>query len=94
MEHDDPQVVRQCRRPTRLQLSLKAVRPCTESFDTPYIAVAQTWTLSCGASFPPPWGPSPQHKLVGESLGNQCMRNLGLDVKVASDQPHDTSHFP
>jgi hypothetical protein len=39
MEHDDPRVVRRCRRPTRLLRSLKVVGPRIESSKTPYSVV-------------------------------------------------------
>jgi hypothetical protein len=41
-------------KPTMLQLSLSVVVRCTESSDTQYSEVAQTWTLWCGDNCPPP----------------------------------------
>jgi hypothetical protein len=41
MEPDDNQVGMRCRRPACLQLNLKAIELCIESFDTPYNAVAK-----------------------------------------------------
>jgi hypothetical protein len=89
MEPDDQRVVQQCTRPTRLQLSLEVVGARIEFSDTPYSAAAQTWPLSCRASFLPPRGPSSRQRLVRESPRNLSMKNPGLDVGVAVT-PHVT----
>jgi hypothetical protein len=81
-------------KPTRLLLSLLVAAWCTESSDTMYSEVAQTWTLWCGASYPPPMGQSHQQRLVGELPENPSMRNPSLDVGVAGARPHDIHHSP
>jgi hypothetical protein len=70
-------------------MSLDVVVLRTESSDTLYSAVAQTWTLWCGASCLPPRGQSHQQRLVGELTENLSTKNPSLDVEVASVQPHD-----
>jgi hypothetical protein len=87
MKPNDQWVMRWCRRPTRLQLSLEVVEPHTEFSKTPYGAVAQTWIRSCGASCPPPGGPSPRQRLVGGSSRNPSMKNHSLDVGLLSFCP-------
>jgi hypothetical protein len=64
----------------------------TESFNTLYSGVAQTWTPWCEASSLPPRGQSHRQRLVSELLGNPNMKNPSLDVKAAGVQPHDAHH--
>jgi hypothetical protein len=67
---------------------------CTESSDTLYSEVAQTWTPWCGASCPPPTGRTHWQRLAGELLENLSMKNPSLDVMVAGAWPHDAHHSP
>jgi hypothetical protein len=92
MEHDDHQVWRRCRKPTRLQLSLWVAALRTESSDTLYSGVAQPWTLWCGASSLPPRGRSHQRRLADELPENLSTKNPSLDVGVAGTRPHDAHH--
>jgi hypothetical protein len=64
----------------------------TESSNTLYSRVAQTWTPWCGASCLPPRGQSHRQRLVGALPGNLSMKNRSLDVEVAGVQPHDAHH--
>jgi hypothetical protein len=61
MRHDDQQVGRRCRKPTKLQLSLSVVAQHTESSGTLCSGVVQTWTLWCEANCLPPRGQSHRH---------------------------------
>jgi hypothetical protein len=79
--------------PTRLQLSIKIVVLHTESSDTLYSAVAQTWTLRCGANCLPLRGQSHRQTLASELSKNLSMKNPSPDVKVADIQPHDARHL-
>jgi hypothetical protein len=71
-----------CRKPIRLQLSLKAVVLRTESSDTLYSVIARTWTPWCGASCLPPRGQSHRQRLACELPENPSMKNPSLDVEV------------
>jgi hypothetical protein len=86
--------VRRCRKPSRLRLSLEVVVLRTESSNTLYSGVAQTWTPYCGASCLAPRGQSHCQRLVGELPENLSMKNPSPDVEVAGVQPHDTHHSP
>jgi hypothetical protein len=81
-------------KPTRFQLSLSVVVRHTESSDTLCNEVAQTSTLWCGASCPPPVGQSHRQGLVGELPENLSTRNPSLDVGVAGAWPLDTRRSP
>jgi hypothetical protein len=94
MEHGGQQVGWRCMKPTWLQLSLSISTQCTESSDTLYSEVAQTWTAWCGASCPPPMGQSHRQRLAGELLENLSTKNPSLDVRVAGARPHDAHHSP
>jgi hypothetical protein len=85
----DQQVGQQCRKPTRLQLILGVAVLRTESSDTLYSEVVQTWTPWCGASCLPPRGRSHRQRLVGELPESLSMMNPFLGVEVAGVQPHD-----
>jgi hypothetical protein len=75
-------------------MSLLVVARRTESSDTLYNEVAQTWTLWCGASYLPLVGQSHRQRLVGELVENPSTRNPSLDVGVASARPHDAHRSP
>jgi hypothetical protein len=85
----DRKVGLQCRKPTRLQLSLRVAVLHIEFFDTLYNKVVQTWTLWYGGSCLPPRGRSHRQRLAGELPESPSTKNLGLGVKVAGIQPHD-----
>jgi hypothetical protein len=77
-----------------LQLCLKATVQRTESFDTLYSEVVQTWTLWCRASYLPLRDRSHLQRLVGELPKNLSTKNPSLGVGVAGAQPHDARHSP
>jgi hypothetical protein len=79
---------------TRLQLNLSVAVQHTKSSDTLCNEGAQTWTLWCGASCPPPVGQSHQQRLVGELLENLSMKSPSLDVRAAIARPHDARRSP
>jgi hypothetical protein len=85
----DQQVGRQCRKPSRLHLSLRVVALLAESSNTLYSKVVQTWILWCGASYPPPRGQSHRQRLVGELPESLSTKNPSLDVEVVGVQPHN-----
>jgi hypothetical protein len=64
----------------------------TESFDTLYSEVAQSWTPWCRASCLPLRGQSHRQRLEDELPGNLSTTNPSLDVEVAGVQPHDAHH--
>jgi hypothetical protein len=94
MELGDQKVGQQCMKPTRLQMSFLVVAQRIESFDTLWNEGAQTWTLWCGASCPPPVGQLHRQRLAGELPENPSTKNPSLDVRVTGAQPHDTHHSP
>jgi hypothetical protein len=61
----------------------------TDSFDTLYNEVAQTWTPWCGASCLLLRGQSHQERLAGELPENLSTKNSSLAIGVAGTQPHD-----
>jgi hypothetical protein len=89
MERDDQKVGRQCKKPTRLQLSLLVVALLAESSDTLYSGVDRTWTPWCRDSCLPPRGKSHQQRLAGELPESPSTTNRSLDVEVAGVQLHD-----
>jgi hypothetical protein len=89
MERDDQQVGRQCKKPTRLWLSLSVVALRIESFDTLYSGVDQTWTPWYGASCPPQRGQSHRQRLAGELPESLTMMNPSLGAEVADVQLHN-----
>jgi hypothetical protein len=93
MEHGDQQVGRRGMKSTRLQLSLLVIARHTESSDTLCRPEAQTWTLWCGLSFPPPVGQLYQQRLAGELPENPSTKNPSLDVGLPGARPHDTHLF-
>jgi hypothetical protein len=66
----------------------------TESFDTLYSEVAQTWTPWCEASYLPLRGRSHRQRLVGELPKNPSTKNPSLGVGVAGARPHDARRSP
>jgi hypothetical protein len=67
---------------------------CTESSDTLYNEVAQTWTPWCGASCLPLRSRLHWQRLARELPENLSMKSPYLDVGVAGAWPHDTHHSP
>jgi hypothetical protein len=92
MGYGDQQVGRRCKKPSRLQLSLRVVVLHTESFDTLYNGVARTWTLWCEVNYLPPRGWSHWQRLAGELPENLSTKNPSLDVGVAGIWLHDAHH--
>jgi hypothetical protein len=81
-------------KPTRFQLSLSIAAWHTESSDTLYSEVAQTWILWCGASCSPPMGQSHQQRLAGGLLENLSTKNPPPDVGFDGAWPHDSHRSP
>jgi hypothetical protein len=81
-------------RPIRLQLRLRVVALHTESSDTIYSGGGKFWIQSCIASCSLPGDQSHRKRLADGLLENPSTMGLGLDVEVASVQPHDASHSP
>jgi hypothetical protein len=65
---------------------------CTESFDTMYNEVAQTWTPWCGASCLHPMGRSHRQRLAGELTENPNTTKPSRDAGVAGVQFHNAHH--
>jgi hypothetical protein len=64
----------------------------TESFDTMYSEVAQTWTPWYKASCLPLRGLSHRQRLAGELQESLSTMNPDLSVEIACVQHHDARH--